>query len=590
MESEKKELPHELAETVLRQKESMRKLASLFESRLSSGLLHGTIVSQELCLETFFNPDNQYLLIKEGSRVVMVETSVFFEEKYRNLEGFVIEMEPADEKGYILVEFADGSKKPCRFGHPEVEKGISDIICLDYDLPAMAKDEQTFTVSVEGRIFQMSNILNLGLELGDVALINPNNNCIVGRLTNYMAPGYKGLVSSISGNQIEVSIEGQNRLVWMDTSLISLCNRGDEVSIDTSMLFAFAVLTKKARSINPTTVGKIGLNEVIGLDEAKEEIKDHINEAQLSELYESATAGTIHSNVNAKGMLLSGPPGNGKTLLIKAAAKEFGLVVLTMPSTEALQKYVGDGPALIRSYRYEAERIYKETKTPVIVFIDEIDAIARKRSSDSNQEYLNSLTIALLTTIDGTEVSSGILWVGATNREELLDPAVVRAGRLSRKVFVGRPQEKDIPKFFGLYFHGVKIDSDENQDLVDYATKRFLSKKNVIYELSYIKEGVELQKSLNPSEDDLEKKYLLLSHAASGSMLADIVSMAMRKALRRDVQNRNKIFSGIRKEDVDWAVFETYQGVLSIDLDDVIKDFVVQETRTPYKEVSYRKK
>lgn len=580
----------DLVEIIAKQKEHMAQVVDLFKHQHLSGFERALVVYKGAPIKTFFSPEEEYQFVREGTLVSIPEDSKFFKESYRGLAGTVDLIDPDGFPGWLQVKFPDGQTQICRYGKPDVDNGVSDLIVVS-KMKNTLLSKQTFTANLGGRLIEIGNDFDFEINVGNTVLLHPANNQIVAKLEGFSPTGVRGIVNTIlEDGRLDVSVEGSPRIVCANPEWVQSCNRGDEVLIDSSLSVALEVVNKKARSVNRDSVGKMTLNDVIGLEEAKEEIRDHLREIQHRELYESATFGTMHSDVNAKGMLLVGPPGNGKTLLVKAAAKEHQLAILTLPSTEALQKYVGDGPALIRSYKSEAEKIFVETGKPVIVFVDEIDAIARKRSNDGNNEHLNSLTIALLTTIDGTDVSKGVLWIAATNREELLDPAITRAGRLSRKVFVGRPTKEDVPKFFELYLRGVKIKELNTSEMVLHATESFLSEKHLVYELFYIKKDVDMKDLTQVSEEQLEKVLFTLFHAGSGAMLASIVSMAMRKALRRDVEQNLQTFTGITKEDIEWAISETYQGILSINIDDAIQDFLSNEKRTPFREVSYRKK
>lgn len=570
------------------QKKAMQDATTVLSRDLQSGFERALVVYTGSSITSLFDPRNEWQLFKPGSEVMLKKDSPFFQEALQDLKGTIKSLDVEGNEGWISVDF--GSQvRACRYGKPNIYNGFSDVVLLSPIKPTTLC-EKTVTVNSNGQIMEISNQLGFDLHVGDTVLLHPMSRVVVAHLNNLSPTGVYGLVNNVLDDRLDVSIEGSSHFVYANPEWKSVCNRGDQVLVDSSRFFAIEIVNKKARSVSGESVGKIGMDQVIGLEEAKEEIRDHIREVAYPELYASAIEGTIHSNVNAKGMLLVGPPGNGKTLLVKAAAKDHNLIILTLPSTEALQKYVGDGPALIRSYRSEAEKLFKETGKPVVVFVDEIDAIARKRSSDGNNEHLNSLTNALLTTMDGTEVADGILWIGATNREELLDPAITRAGRLSRKVFVGRPKENEIRSFFELYFQGVKTKEVELSELVDFATANFLSDDNVIYELFYIKEGVKVEKPEDVNDNVLDKVLFKLVHVGSGAMFANIAGMAMRKALRRDVAGNRKVFSGITKEDVAWSISETYQGVLSINIDDAIAEFLLNEKRTPYREVSHRKK
>ena len=140
-----------------------------------------------------------------------------------------------------------------------------------------------------------------------------------------------------------------------------------------------------------------------------------------------------------KGVLLVGPPGTGKTLLAKAIAGEAGVPFFSISGSDFVEMFVGVGAARVRDLFADAKK-----NSPCIVFIDEIDAVARRRGSgmggghDEREQTLNQMLVEM----DGFEENQGIIVMAATNREDILDPALTRPGRFDRRIYVGRPDIK----------------------------------------------------------------------------------------------------------------------------------------------------
>ena len=178
---------------------------------------------------------------------------------------------------------------------------------------------------------------------------------------------------------------------------------------------------------------KVNFTNVAGLEEEKEELDEVVDFLKNPQKYTSVGARI------PKGMLLVGPPGTGKTLLAKAVAGEAGVPFFSISGSDFVEMFVGVGASRVRDLFEEAKK-----NAPCIVFIDEIDAVARRRGTgmggghDEREQTLNQLLVEM----DGFGVNEGIIVMAATNRVDILDPAILRPGRFDRKVAVGRPDVK----------------------------------------------------------------------------------------------------------------------------------------------------
>ncbi len=178
---------------------------------------------------------------------------------------------------------------------------------------------------------------------------------------------------------------------------------------------------------------KVNFTNVAGLEEEKEELEEVVDFLKNPQKYTSVGARI------PKGMILVGPPGTGKTLLAKAVAGEAGVPFFSISGSDFVEMFVGVGASRVRDLFEEAKK-----NAPCIVFIDEIDAVARRRGTgmggghDEREQTLNQLLVEM----DGFGVNEGIIVMAATNRVDILDPAILRPGRFDRKVAVGRPDVK----------------------------------------------------------------------------------------------------------------------------------------------------
>lgn len=203
---------------------------------------------------------------------------------------------------------------------------------------------------------------------------------------------------------------------------------------------------------------KVNFSRVAGLEEEKEELEEVVDFLKNPQKYTSVGARI------PKGLLLVGPPGTGKTLLAKAVAGEAGVPFFSISGSDFVEMFVGVGASRVRDLFEEAKK-----NAPCIVFIDEIDAVARRRGTgmggghDEREQTLNQLLVEM----DGFGVNEGIIVMSATNRVDILDPAILRPGRFDRKVGVGRPDVKGREEI--LQVHARKKPLGEDVDLKEIA-------------------------------------------------------------------------------------------------------------------------
>ncbi|KNF07481.1 ATP-dependent metalloprotease FtsH [Gottschalkia purinilytica] len=207
---------------------------------------------------------------------------------------------------------------------------------------------------------------------------------------------------------------------------------------------------KTTETLNEKDKSDISFKDVAGLHEVKDELQEIIDFINNSEKYVKMGAKVPN------GILFHGPPGTGKTLLAKAVAGETNSTFLYSSGSEFVEKYVGVGAKRVRSL---FERAKKES--PTIIFIDEIDAIGSKRNSDSNNEKDQTLN-QLLVEMDGFHKSSTIIVIGATNRLDLLDEALLRPGRFDRHIYVGNPNIKSRTEILSVHTKNKPVDSSVN--------------------------------------------------------------------------------------------------------------------------------
>ncbi len=219
----------------------------------------------------------------------------------------------------------------------------------------------------------------------------------------------------------------------------------------------------RAKMINPADK-QITFANVAGLHEEKEELEEIVDFLKAPKKYVQVGARI------PKGVLLVGPPGTGKTLLAKAVAGEAGVPFFTISGSDFVEMFVGVGASRVRDLFEDAKK-----NAPCIVFIDEIDAVARRRGTglggghDEREQTLNQLLVEM----DGFGVNEGIIVMAATNRVDILDPAILRPGRFDRKVSVGRPDVKGRKEILDVHAKGKPLGDDVDLQQVAQTTAGF---------------------------------------------------------------------------------------------------------------------
>ena len=209
---------------------------------------------------------------------------------------------------------------------------------------------------------------------------------------------------------------------------------------------------------------KVNFTDVAGADEEKEELKEIVQFLQDPKKYLDLGARI------PKGVLLVGPPGTGKTLLARAVAGEAGVQFLSISGSDFVELYVGVGASRVRDLFEEAKKV-----APAVVFIDEIDAVGRQRGAglggghDEREQTLNQLLVEM----DGFSANEGVVVLAATNRADILDPALLRPGRFDRQVYVGRPDIKGREEILRIHVRNKPLAEDVDLKVVAQSTPGF---------------------------------------------------------------------------------------------------------------------
>ncbi len=213
------------------------------------------------------------------------------------------------------------------------------------------------------------------------------------------------------------------------------------------------------------STSKVNFTKVAGLEEEKEELEEIVDFLKNPQKYTGVGARI------PKGVILVGPPGTGKTLLAKAVAGEAGVPFFSISGSDFVEMFVGVGASRVRDLFEEAKK-----NAPCIVFIDEIDAVARQRGTGmggGHDERESRRSTSCLVEMDGFGVNEGIIVMAATNRVDILDPAILRPGRFDRKVAVGRPDVKGREEILGVHTKEKPLGEDVDLHRIAQTTSGF---------------------------------------------------------------------------------------------------------------------
>lgn len=399
------------------------------------------------------------------------------------------------------------------------------------------------------------------LNEGDLVLLNAESGQIVER--NEDALPVTGMISQVQNimdeNYCEIDAFG-GAATRVRIGKVKV-QKGDRVILDASRSFIIQNLGRKNDAYRPESIPNVEWDDIGGLEEAKQLMREAVEwPHKYGDIYKS------YGKKPSKGLLLFGPPGCGKTLLGKAAAHELAKIYGKngvdsgfhyIKGPEILNKYVGESEGSVRNLFTQSKLHKQENGYPAVIFIDEADAILGKRGVHGH--ILSSTIVPMfLTEMDGLEESSALV-ILATNRQDILDPAVVRDGRIDRKIRITRPDRKNGQKIIEINLRDVPVIGIDKQELASRTADEVYSEKRRLYRI----------------EHDGERDYLTMRDTVNGAMLAGVVDFALSLAIRRDIDSKTKPKDrGIRLEDMLEAVNRSDMQSRDLNHDDNLDEFI----------------
>lgn len=385
---------------------------------------------------------------------------------------------------------------------------------------------EIFTAGRRMRVAVSPTVDRKDLQPGVQVRLGPNLQVM--EATEFLSTGSMGTVLEMLGHSrlIVADTAGEQRVVKLAGALRDAAGvepkAGDTVLFDPKTAHAFEIIPQAdVAKLSLEEIPEVTYADIGGLDHQIEQIRDAVElPFTHPELYRT------YDLLPPKGVLLYGPPGCGKTLIAKAVANSLaqrtqaaGLeshpYFLNIKGPELLNKYVGETERQIRLI-FERARELASDGTPVIVFFDEMESIFRTRGSGKSSDMETTVVPQLLAELDGVEQVSNVIVIGATNREELIDPALLRPGRLDVKIRIERPGRLQARDIFTRYLHDPIPMAGTAEELIDAGVNALFAPDPYV-ELTYL---------------DGTRQVLHYSDFVSGAMISNIVDRAKKSAIK----------------------------------------------------------
>ncbi|HKY14473.1 MAG TPA: proteasome ATPase [Microthrixaceae bacterium] len=429
-------------------------------------------------------------------------------------------------------------------------------------------DDGTVDVVASGRKMRVEISPNIDLETlrrGQEVVLNESFNVVMIRepetsgevvqIKEIMASGDRALV---------VGRADEERVAELSADLLEVPLRaGDTVLMDVRSGVLLERLPRpEVEELVLEEVPDISYDDIGGLDDQIEQITDAV---ELPFLHQHLFS--EYRLPAPKGILLYGPPGCGKTLIAKAVANSLAKKVsevtgvdsrsyfLNIKGPELLNKYVGETERHIRLV-FQRAREKAEDGTPVIVFFDEMESLFRTRGSGISSDMESTIVPQLLAEIDGVETLKNVIVIGASNREDLIDPAILRPGRLDVKIKINRPDEESAAQIFSRYLTpDLPLDPEEVESLGGGDPNKAVASM-IETTVAEMYRSDDANQFLEVTYQNGDKEVMYFKDFSSGAMIENIVRRAKKNAIKRELADGPR---GIRVDDLIVSIHREYK-------------------------------
>jgi proteasome-associated ATPase len=486
------------------------------------------------------------------------------EEEIRRLYQSRYQLDQANKQNEKLVNTLQEAKAQIEALRAEVEKLTAPP--STYAIFSSLNQDGTGNVYVSGRKMKVSlhpSLTGKGLRKGQEVILNEALNVIEARGFDVQGEVVR-LKDLLEGNRALVTLHFDEEKVAElgDPLLAERLSVGDHLLFDPRSGCVIEKLPKsEAEELVLEEVPDVDYANIGGLQHELEQVRDAV---ELPFLHPHLFA--EYQLSAPKGVLLYGPPGCGKTLIAKAVANSIAKKLGHLTGKEVRSYFLHvKGPELLNKYVGESERqvreVFKKAKeraadgNPVIVFFDEMDALFRTRGTGISSDIESTIVPQFLSEIDGVERLRNVIVIGASNRQDLIDPAVLRAGRLDVKVKVGRPDAVAAKDIFSKYV-GTSLPFDEEE-----LKRHGGDAKALVEHLTDLTVGAmyatsEENKFIEVTYANGEKEILYFKDFASGALIEGIVSRAKKYAVKRALAQEGR---GLRSDDLIRAIREEFK-------------------------------